>query len=129
MTILNLTQHLATPEQKAVGVVDLSEPERTALRTLLTFNDLPTRDEVKERARSIAALAFKEFKECLDSNNPEVMVGGAPFLMADLCLALAAYGIKPVFAFTKREVIESLNLDGTVTKVAVFKHAGFVPAY
>ena len=38
------------------------------------------------------------------------------------------HGIQPVFAFSVRETEEQKQADGSVRKVAVFRHAGFVPA-
>ena len=44
--ILNLTQHLATHEQKAVGVFDLDEWGRKEIANLLTFDTPPTPGEM-----------------------------------------------------------------------------------
>lgn len=52
--ILNITQHPATPEQIAAGVVDLPADKRAALCSLLTFDALPTRAAIEEAAESIA---------------------------------------------------------------------------
>ena len=40
--MLNLTQHLATPEQIAAGVIDLNEQKRAVLVSLLTFDGIPS---------------------------------------------------------------------------------------
>jgi hypothetical protein len=146
--ILNLTQHQASAEQKAVGVVDLPEPFKSELVNILTFNELPSADEVKSRARAISDLVV-EF--CMDNNSPvrdEVkaimkngeldkkefrklnlafMIGGALWLMKPLIEELEGIGT-PLFAFTKRVVEEKVLPDGSVEKKAVFKHEGFVPA-
>lgn len=130
MTILNLTQHLATPEQVNAGVIDLPEAYRVELKQLLTFDELPTLGEISDRAVKVAELANRArnlFGMSLD--DATAMIGGAPFLMMHLSATLGAYNIRSVFAFSKREVVETLNADGTVTKTAVFKHAGFVPAF
>jgi hypothetical protein len=37
-------------------------------------------------------------------------------------------GLKAVYAFSQREVVETTNPDGSVVKTAVFKHVGFFPA-
>ncbi len=39
--IINLTQHAATAEQVAVGVVDLPAEQREALIDALTFESIP----------------------------------------------------------------------------------------
>jgi hypothetical protein len=51
--ILNLTQHNASAEQIEAGVVDLPPSYREKLVELLTFNELPSADEVKKRAGAI----------------------------------------------------------------------------
>ena len=58
----------------------------------------------------------------------KAMIGGAPYLMAELEKELWYRGIEPVYAFTKRESVETTDENGNVTKTAVFKHAGFVSA-
>ena len=55
-----------------------------------------------------------------------VMIGGAPFFMAALESALRDVGVTPIYAFSKREVVEEPQSDGSVKKTAVFRHAGFV---
>ena len=117
--IVNLTQHPATPDQLAAGVVDLSEPTLGALRRLLTFEDLPDDGEVYRRAVAIAEIA--EASGC-----SHAMLGGAPFLMAPLEREVAHRSIEPVYAFSRRESIEEPQPDGSVRKVNVFRHAGFV---
>lgn len=115
--ILNLTQHEATDDQKADGVV---EPKNKQLiRELLTFDELPLACEVGERAKELAQIAAEH-------GHGRAMVGGAPFLMVSLEIELNKRHIKPIYAFSKRESIEEKNEDGTVTKRTVFKHAGFV---
>ena len=42
MEIINLTQHLATAEQQEARVVDLPQELREKLKTLLTFEEIPT---------------------------------------------------------------------------------------
>jgi hypothetical protein len=55
-----------------------------------------------------------------------VMLGGAPFFMEELSHAARELGLVPVFAFSRRESVEQTLEDGTVRKVAVFRHLGFV---
>lgn len=77
--ILNLTQHAATAEQIAAGVRDLNphHGEIQQLKALLTFESLPTAEDVYERAYAIAALAQSYFVDV-------AMIGGAPYLMGAL---------------------------------------------
>lgn len=129
--ILNLTQHTATPEQIAQGVVDLPRVVQEVVSALLTVNSLPTRQEIVERCADIAELAVSNGLGGDDADDPRVdaaMIGGAPWLMAELERALQAVGIKPVYAFSVRESIEQVQLDGSVRKTNVFRHEGFIDA-
>jgi len=54
------------------------------------------------------------------------MIGGAPYLMSALEAALEAVDLQPVYAFTRREVVERAQPDGSVAKTAVFRFAGWV---
>lgn len=127
--IVNLTQHSATAEQIAAGVVDLPAPEREALAALLTFDALPTRKEIEDRAADISELAAYNGLGGDDTDSPFVgaaMIGGAPYLMSALERALLAVSITPMYAFSVRESVEQSQPDGSVRKVNVFRHAGFV---
>lgn len=125
--ILNLTQHPATTEQLAQGVVDLPADLRAELGRLLTVDDLPSPNEIWDRCEAIAKLSWAD---SLVSDTPitQVMVGGAPWMMAPLCRALHEVGIeKCLAAFSKRESFERTDpATGSVTKTAVFRHIGFV---
>ena len=121
--IMNLTQHTATPEQRAAGVFDLGPEERDQLRKLLTFESIPTLVEVGERASKIAALAAKEREE---RGVDFAMIGGAPYLLSTLEEKLKEVGVLPLYAFSKRESVEETLPDGSVRKVQVFKHLGCV---
>ena len=56
------------------------------------------------------------------------MIGGAPFLMAPLESKLIEFGLDPVYAFSRRESVETVQDDGSVRKTTVFNHIDFVPA-
>ena len=139
ITILNLTQHPATTDQIAAGVRDLQGQALAMLKGCLNFDTLPTTEDVIRRADEIAMLALAWFDaEGVPTTSQEVvipidlqtrvaMLGGAPFLMGYLEVALIHRGIYPAYAFSRREAVETTNPDGTVTKTAVFKHEGFVP--
>lgn len=131
MMIVNLTQHPATSDQLAAGVQDLPAEVRDALVALLTFANCPDRQEIFERAEDIAELACYNGLGGDDGDSPfpaGAMIGGALWLMAPLSDALRHRGINPLFAFSVRETQEQKNADGSVRKIAVFRHAGWVPA-
>jgi len=119
--VINMTQHNPTPEQAEVGVYNPAEWGRA--KELLTFDELPSRDEVFDRARQLTEIALAERER---TGAAEVMIGGAPFFMPALYHALLSKGFIPVFAFSRRVSVEKTNPDGTVTKSQVFKHEGFV---
>jgi hypothetical protein len=120
--IVNLTQHLATPEQVADGVVDLPQAEREKLCELLTFNAPPTYEELFDRAASVIELSKMVFPYA-----DTVMIGGATFFMAPLERAFAhEAGIETVYSFSRRESVDQPQADGNVKKVTVFRHVGWV---
>lgn len=122
--ILNLTQHAATADQLAAGVLDLPGAERAELVRLLTCDTLPTRQEIEARCADIAMLATLVF----DEHPTQAMIGGAPWMMSAMEGALLDQGIEPVYAFSTRESVEQQQPDGSVRKVNIFRHAGWVPA-
>lgn len=113
--VYNLTQHVATPEQVSAGVTPEAPTEE--LKALLTFQSLPTLEEIAERAEKIADLA---------AGYPAAMIGGAPYLMAPLEVALKKRGVEPVYAYSERRSVEKTLPDGSVQKTAVFEFKGFV---
>ena len=140
--IVNLTQHAATAEQKEVGVCDLSGDQLVSLKKLLTFNEIPSKEEIRKRAIDISALAYRSVEcgacgriggYCGDSCtgasnwfNCTAMIGGAGYLLPALTDELKALGFEVVQSFTKREVVETTSPAGEVVKTAVFRHVGFV---
>ena len=129
--IINLTQHPATPEQLAAGVVDLPMGHRALLSQSLTVDVLPTRKEIADRCANIAALAVHNGLAGDDGDDPHpvsAMIGGALWMMAELERALRDMGVPAVYAFSVRESVEQPQPDGSVRKVNVFRHAGFVDA-
>ncbi len=115
--IANLTQHTASEEQKKAGVFDLNEERQEKLKQLLTFEELPTKEEIQERAEKITELA---------EDTGKAMIGGAPYLMASLEQALIEKGIQPLYAFSKRESVEEPLGDGSTKKTQIFRHLGFI---
>lgn len=155
--IINMTQHQATPEQKAQGVIELDVDLKEALIRLLTVEDisavshyqnLETRADriVKLATEQIARMAEAEgdslapvFKAALKldqySATPvhlnsyygvAVMLGGAPWLMPALEKAAHLASLSVCYAFSKRVSEEQHQPDGSVRKVNVFRHQGFI---
>lgn len=121
--ILNLTQHAATADQIAAGVIDLSTQEKAHLVRLLTVDNPPTAQEILDRCADIAQIAALHEPVAI-----KAMIGGAPAMMNPLEDALLDQGIDPVYAFSVRTSQDKAMPDGTVQKIAVFKHAGWWPA-
>lgn len=132
--ILNLTQHTATDEQRAAGVIDLPPEARECLVRLLTVDALPTRQEIDARCADIAELAASlaspdDREDGKAGLATHAMIGGAPWMMRALEDALLDQGIEPVYAFSVRESMDQPQPDGSVRKVATFRHAGWVRAH
>jgi hypothetical protein len=126
----NLTQHPATAQQKAAGVWDLPDYLRKEIIQELSFEEIPSKEELAARAAVITGIAARASAIIsLDGVIPigrEMMVGGAPYLMGPLETALRQEGFLPVYAFSKRESVDEPQPDGSIKKVSVFRHAGFV---
>ena len=129
--ILNLTNHNSTVDQKKEGVVELKDIKKDVVKSMLTFDRLPTPCQLETRAQEIAKIAENAFDK--DYGAPimerKAMVGGAPFFMRSLENALKGKDIIPVYAFSKRESIEETLEDGKVIKKQVFKHLGFIEEF
>lgn len=123
--IVNLTQHQATPDQAAQGVVDLPTELRAELSRLLTIDSLPTAEEIEDRCAAVADLPYHLD---LDVAPVDVMIGGAPWMMARLEKACRAAGWRPLYAFSVRKSKEEVMSDGSVKKVNVFQHVDFIEA-
>ncbi|MDQ6964502.1 MAG: hypothetical protein Q9M13_06240 [Mariprofundales bacterium] len=119
--ILNLTQHYATAEQIADGVVEPSEMDKGMIKDALTFTARPSLCEVQSRAEMLALYAA-------GGGYKAAMIGGAPYLMAALDRELTARRVMPVYAFTLRESAEETLADGSVRKVTQSRFDGFVGA-
>jgi hypothetical protein len=129
--IINLTQHPASAEQVCAGVVDLPTAQHSMLVQQLTVDTLPTRQEISDRCANIAALAVHNGLAGDDADDPHpqaAMIGGAPWMMRALEDALLDMGVPSVYAFSVRESVEQSQPDGSVRKINVFRHAGFVEA-
>lgn len=118
MKILNLTQHNATPDQVKVGVIEPDDYVKGKIKTALTFHDKPTAENCRKRAKELAEIALSQGVRF-------AMIGGAPYLMADLENELLKKEIAPLYAFSKR-VVEEIRKGNETKKTIVFKHQGFV---
>ena len=121
--ILNFTQHDATPEQLSAGVVEPDAHNKERIRQLLTFEQIPAKSELRLRATNCAVLASVLMKkyEC-----DAVMIGGAPYFMSHLESALRLFRVRFCYAFSSRVADEQIQPDGSVKKVNVFRHVGFI---
>jgi hypothetical protein len=90
----------------------------------LTFEDIPSKEELESRAYELATLVTN--MGAADAKQYRVMVGGAPYFMSFLEKALKEQGHRPLYAFSRRESVDQLQPDGSVRKVAVFRHVGWV---
>lgn len=126
MTIVNLTQHNATPEQIEAGVFDMPADRRDALRMLLTFSEIPDAATLRGRACCIVSLVTGVAYGDPEPIAKVAMIGGAPYLMAPLEKELISRDIKPLYAFSLRESVEEAQSDESIRKTAVFRHIGFV---
>lgn len=131
--ILNLTQHVATPEQIEAGVFEPSAEDKKEIQRLLTFEEIKETESwnMFQRAEKIAKIVIKYFPDEYDSeetNRGYAMIGGAPYFMSKLERVLSSedFDICPMYAFSKRESVDQHQPDGSVKKVQVFRHAGFV---
>lgn len=115
--IINLTQHPASAEQIEAGVIDL--PKESGLSLALTFNELPTKETIQNRANLITGIAMM-------NGATHAMIGGAPFLMSALEHTLKEKDIVPLYAFSQRISVEKTTETGEVIKTSIFQHKGFV---
>jgi len=113
---MNLTQHKATPEQECLPRTD---EQADRIRSLLTFESIPTLAEITQRANALAEIAE-------NAGADEAMIGGAPYLVLALDPALRMKGIQPLYAFSKRISEDVKMSDGSIEKKSIFKHLGFV---
>jgi hypothetical protein len=113
---INLTQHKSTPDQ---GCAPRTETQTKTIQKLLTFEELPSEEEIIARASALVNLA-------VGVEASEAMVGGANYLILYLDPLLRMAGIQPLYAFSKRRVVETTGPGGITKKVSTFKHRGFV---
>lgn len=117
MKIINLTQHIATETQMKDGVFEPSD--KNSVKTCLTFTVIPSKEDMVKRAKKLAQIAHEHKADF-------AMVGGAAYFISVLENELVSIGIKPIHSFTERKSVDKINDDGTVQKVSVFEHIGWV---
>ena len=117
MRIINITQHVATPEQVEAGVVEPVDKEK--VKTLLTINTRPCQYELMVRAEMLAEIAAS-------SGCKHAMIGGAPYMMRHLEDALHRKGIIPMYAFSRRVSEETIAPDGSIVKTSKFVFDGWI---
>lgn len=71
-TILNLTQHEAMDEQVKQGVIEPDSGLKDRIRGLLTFDEIPSPNELIRRAEELADLAY-------EAGADRVLLAGAPY--------------------------------------------------
>jgi cell wall-associated NlpC family hydrolase len=129
--MMKTSQHVATDEQKAQLVV---EPRMTKekIKKLLTFEEIPTKEEIEARAKELARIAVSEASMYAgDTDNviwiTRVMIGGAPYLWGHSRTQSRECGFTPVYAFSKRESEEiSHNLTDPSGRSRCSGTSGFV---
>ena len=89
--------------------------------SLLTFYDIPTESDLKNRASQLADYALHE-------NADSVLIGGAMYLMPFLIFELNKRNIDAYYSFSKRISKDVIQKDGRVKKTIIFKHCGFIRA-
>lgn len=72
-----------------------------------------------DRAKKLAKIAHEHQAHF-------AMVGGAAYFIPILENELVGIGIKPLHSFTERKSVDKINDDGTIQKVSVFEHIGWV---
>ena len=138
--IINLTQHQMVQEQYEYNGIELYEVQfkghekeaRADILEALTFNEIPSKEDIIGRAKTLSTIAVATLNQARDLSGLDAkfyaLIGGAPYLMSALEKELKEDGIIPLYAFSKRESVEKVNPDGSVTKTCIFKHAGYIEA-
>ena len=122
MKIINLTQHNATEDQVAAGVIDLQGDMKAALVAAITFPPIYTKADLVMAARVVNELIRDHVG--MHGQIDGVMIGGMPSFMPVLETLLMSKGIKVGYACSERVSKDIPQADGTVKKVAVFAHVG-----
>lgn len=122
MKLFNLTQHSLTEDQvQGNEVFRRNAVPNDVVCSRLTFEEIPTYEEMVERAVELTRIVMQHGAEY-------ALIGGAPYFMPILERELYRQNIIPVYAFSKRESKEIKESDGTIKKITTFKHVGWIKA-
>jgi len=124
-TILNLTRHKATEDQKAVGIIDLPHEYISRINALGTFQPIPTVTQLIERANDIVFVLQEYIRISGMYKVDSIMLGGAPYFNAVLDKVLTINGFRPCYPFTFKQSQHSVENNKTVS-TTVYKHMGLV---
>ena len=122
---INLTQHDPTRTQEEEGVGHLPRHYKSVIKEKLTFDNPPSRKEMRKRAKDIVELAKKE-KQMFKVN--KAMIGGAPYFMGMLAWRLRLSGITPYYSFSVRRSNEYKDENGDIKKEVTFRHEAWIKA-
>jgi hypothetical protein len=78
------------------SIENIVEPENKEIKNLLVFEEVPNKDDVEERARTLATFAS-------ESGYKRALINGHSIFIASLELALLAKGVKPMFIYTHKD--------------------------
>ncbi len=126
ITIWNLTQHSPTPDQINAGVKNLPEEKNQYLKKLLTFEHLEECSDNNMYKRAYEIVRLVKNVNNSETDIIHVMIAGAPYFMPILEKILLEHDFCVHYAFSKREVKEIPQPDGSVKKTLTFKHEGFI---
>jgi hypothetical protein len=102
MKIINLTGVPTTPEQAALGVVDLPTTKAEFVQRMLNPIEPPPPGEIGSRARGIAAVMLS-----YDKATTGVLIGGWPtYINARLEDALVVAGYHTFYMFDETSLLE-----------------------
>lgn len=111
---------------------------------------IPEIDEIRKRAKEIVNLVVAteieiKLDDCFTdtpfalsvaANNPSgkrgmlvaAMISEPSWMVTPLTRLFREYAFEPVFSFPKEEIVEEIQLDGSVKKTSVIKHGGWISA-
>lgn len=102
MKIMNLTGVPTTPEQAALGVVDLPTTKAHFVRHMFSPIEPPSTSEIGSRARGIAAVMLS-----YDKATTGALIGGQPaYINARLEDALVVAGYHTFYMFNETSLLE-----------------------
>lgn len=129
MKTLNFTIHNLTESQTKDGGIEPHVEYKEELKKILLVVGIPTREALKEKATSFAAMAYEAVRDYVDIGGDEdirVLIGsGTPSIQPFIVSELENLNVPYVYSHSDRQCIETHNPDGSVTKVFNFVHQGW----